>query len=311
MWLPLKKNAMENKVEFDVIIIGGSYAGLSAAMTLGRSLKQVLIVDSQEPCNKQTPHSHNFITQDGEKPSEIAAKARLQVLAYPTVKMHSGLVVDLKGVTTDFIVKTEAGETFKAKKILFATGIVDQMLPVKGFGDCWGVSILHCPYCHGYEVRNKSLAVLANGDPGFDFSLFIHNWSEKLILLTNGKSTLRPEQIAKLKSKDIAIVETEISEFIQVHGQLQSVVFADGRQIALDAIFARVGFKQHSELPAQLGCTITEQGFIQTDEFQATSIPGVYAAGDNCSPFRSVSGAAAAGTKAGAFLNKELIDEFT
>lgn len=300
---------MENKTSFDVVIIGGSYAGLSAAMTLGRSLKEVLIVDSQRPCNRQTPHSHNFITQDGEKPAEIAAKARAQVLVYPSVKIQAGLVTALEKKDTGFMVKTEVGETFTAKKILFATGIVDEMLPVKGFEKCWGISILHCPYCHGYEVRNQALAVLANGDAGFDFSLFIRNWSENLMLFTNGQSTLNAVQSAKLAIKGITIVETKISEFIHEDGQLRLVVFADGREIALDAIFARVGFKQHSELPAQLGCALNEQGFIQTDDFQRTSVPGLYAAGDNCTPFRSVSGAAAAGTKAGALINKELIEE--
>lgn len=300
---------MENKVNFDVIIVGGSYAGLSAAMTLGRSLKQVLIVDSQKPCNRQTPYSHNFITQDGEKPAEIAAKAMEQVLAYPSVHIHSGLVVRLEQTAGGFMATTAAGENFHAKKVLFATGIVDQMLPVKGFEDCWGISILHCPYCHGYEVKNESLAVIANGDAGFEFSLFIRNWSKKLVLLTNGQSTLHAKQTDQLKSKGIEIVETEISEFLHQDGQLQSVVLADGGKIALNAIFARVGFKQHSELPAQLGCVLTEQGFIQTDDFQKTNIPGIYAAGDNCTPFRSVAGAVAAGTKAGAMINKEIIDE--
>lgn len=307
--LLLKKNAMENKVDFEVVIIGGSYAGLSAAMTLGRSLKQVLVVDNHQPCNKQTPYSHNFITQDGEKPAEIAAKARRQVEGYPTVKMHSGQVIGLKKTGDGFVVTTEAAESFTTKKVLFATGIVDQMLPIKGFDVCWGISILHCPYCHGYEVRNGSLAVLANGDSGFDFTLFIRNWSKNLILLTNGKSTLNAEQTAILKSKAIEIVETEIMEVLEAHGQLQAVVLADGRKILLDAIFARVGFKQHSDLPAQLGCTMTEQGYIQTDDFQRTSVAGLYAAGDNSTQFRSVSNAASAGTKAGAFINKALIDE--
>lgn len=308
-WLLLKKNTMEKKANFDVIIIGGSYAGLSAAMTLGRSLKQVLLIDSHQPCNKQTPHSHNFITQDGEKPAEIAAKARRQVEAYSAVKMHSGLVVGLEKKAAGFIVTTETLETFTSKKVLFATGIVDQMLPIKGFEACWGISILHCPYCHGYEVRNESLAVLANGDAGFDFSLFIRNWSKKLILLTNGKSTLNAEQTNILESKGVEIVETDIVEILEDHGKLQAVVLADGRKIVLNAIFARVGFKQHSDLPAELGCMMTPQGYIQTDDFQQTSVPGLYAAGDNCTQFRAVSGAVSAGTKAGAFINKALIDE--
>src|SRR5690606_26609566 len=143
---------MANNKHFDVIIIGGSYAGLSAAMALGRALRNVLIIDGGSPCNRQTPHSHNFITQDGEKPHIIAEKARTQVLQYPTIKFITGIAHSGFKTEFGFTITTKANETFEAKKLIFATGLKDNMPDIKGFSECWGISVIHCPYCHGYEV---------------------------------------------------------------------------------------------------------------------------------------------------------------
>ena len=191
---------MENKNRFDVIIVGGSYSGLAAAMALGRALRKVLIIDNGKPCNKQTPHSHNFITQDGKTPKEISALAKEQVLKYKTVEFYNGIAT--KGIKTanGFEITAQNGDVFTAKKLLFATGIKDIMPNIDGFSECWGISILHCPYCHGYEVRNEKTAIFGNGDYGFEFSKLIHNWTKELALYTNGKSTLTEEQTQKLKS---------------------------------------------------------------------------------------------------------------
>src|SRR6478736_6055187 len=157
-----------NKKNFDVIIIGGSYSGLSASMSLGRSLRQVLIIDSGLPCNRQTPHSHNFITQDGEKPAVISAKAKLQVDLYKTVHFYNGLAVKAIKKENGFEVSTESGEVFNSRKILFASGVKDLFPEIKGFADCWGISVLHCPYCHGYEVKNEKTAIIANGEMAYE-----------------------------------------------------------------------------------------------------------------------------------------------
>ncbi|WP_288880367.1 NAD(P)/FAD-dependent oxidoreductase [Pedobacter panaciterrae] len=300
---------MEDSKRFDVIIIGGSYAGLSAAMALGRSLKKVLIIDSGKPCNKQTPHSHNFITQDGLPPKQIAAAAKDQVLKYSTVTIHEDFAIGAAKAEDDFIISTQSGESFAASKLLFATGISDQMLDIKGFAECWGISVLHCPYCHGYEVKHQPMGVIANGDLGFEFSRLIYNWSKNLVLLTNGQSTLSLEQTERIKHHGIEIIEKEIVEIEHNQGYITNVVFKDGSKQKLSAVFAKVGFNQHSTLPEQLGCNINEQGFISVDDFQRTTISGIYAAGDNTTMFRAVSAATAAGTKAGAMINKELIEE--
>lgn len=294
---------------YDVMIVGGSYAGLSAAMTLGRALRKVLIIDSGDPCNKQTPHSHNFLTQDGQTPAQIADKAKQQVLQYDTVSWRQGLVTDVQSTADGFNISTAAGENFQAKKILFATGIKDQFLPVKGLAEAWGISVVHCPYCHGYEIRGEATALIANGDTAFELCRLISNWSSRLTLFTNGPSALTAEQTAKIKSHGIAVIEPEISEFEQQNGQLQHIVLKDGSRHAFKAAYIRLPFQQHCDIPKQLGCAINEQGFITVTDLQQTTVPGVYAAGDNTGMMRSVPMAVAAGSKAGAMINKELTDE--
>src|SRR5690606_15758541 len=135
-----------------------------AAMALGRSLRNVLIIDSGLPCNRQTPHSHNFITQDGETPAAIVAKAREQVSAYKTVRFVDGLASSARKTNDGFVVTTQAGEEYESRKLLLATGIKDMMPPIKGFAECWGITVVHCPYCHGYELRGGRTAILAKGD---------------------------------------------------------------------------------------------------------------------------------------------------
>lgn len=300
---------MIDKTYRDAIIIGGSYAGLSAAMALGRSLRRVLVIDAGKPCNRQTPHSHNFITHDGEIPKAIAEKAKTQVLAYPTVTFLNDFAIRAERTEEGFVLTTQSGGTFKAKKLLFATGITDELPPIPGLAECWGITALHCPYCHGYEVHHRALGVLGNGAVGFDLARLISQWTDKLTLFTDGPSTLTPEQAAALEKNGIAVLENKISQLSHSDGKLEAIVLADGSQKNIDALFVRPGFRQHCRIPQELGCILTEQGFIQVDEVQRTNEPGVYAAGDNSTPFRSVAAAVAAGTKAGAMLNRELIDE--
>src|SRR5690606_33256973 len=144
----------------------------------------VLIIDSGLPCNRQTPHSHNFITLDGEKPSAIAQKAKSQVMAYPTVQFYNGLAVYGKKTKTGYEIGTKDGQIFSAKKLLFATGIKDIMPDIEGFQECWGISVIHCPYCHGYEYRGKKTAIMANGERAFHIASLVHNLTDNVTILT-------------------------------------------------------------------------------------------------------------------------------
>lgn len=288
-------NSNSMNQQFDVVIIGGSYAGLSAGMSLGRAIRNVLIIDSGNPCNKQTPHSHNFITHDGEKPAAIAAKAKEQVLKYPTIQFMEGKVTTVTGVNNNFIVNGD----IHTKKILFTTGVKDRMPDIEGFAECWGISVIHCPYCHGYEYRGQKTGIMANGEMATEFGTLITNWTDQLTIFTNGKSTMA--------EGNLNVVEKEIAKVIHKKGYIEQIEFKDGSTTALDALYAKIPFTQHSDIPGKLGCTINEHGFIVVDDFKKTTIPGIYAAGDNTTFMRSVSAAVAAGTLAGASIVKDLV----
>jgi thioredoxin reductase len=301
---------MNTNTTYDVIIIGGSYAGLSAAMSLGRALRTVLVIDSGKPCNRQTPHSHNFITHDGNTPLAIATQAKQQVLAYDTVTFKTGLATRAQKLETGgFLITTDDGETFTASKLLFATGMKDEMPPLKGFAQCWGISVLHCPYCHGYEVKHQPTGIFANGDMAYELAKLINNWTDTLTVYTNGPSTLSFEQTEKLTAKGISISTKEIAELKHQNGRLEAILFADGSSETIKAIYARPAMKQHCDLPQQLGSELTENGHIKIDTMHHTTVKGVYAAGDCTTMMRSVALAVSGGNFAGASVNKDLIEE--
>ncbi|MGI4834779.1 MAG: NAD(P)/FAD-dependent oxidoreductase [Janthinobacterium lividum] len=298
---------MENSEFLDVVIIGGSYAGLAAAMTLGRAIRRVLVLDSGQPCNRMTPHSHNFLTQDGKPPAAIAAQARAEVLAYPTVHLLDQAAVAAQGRDNDFAVTTAAGQVVRARKLLFATGVRD-VLPVQpGFAACWGVSAIHCPYCHGYEYRDQPTGIFLNGDAAVEQARLIRNWTAQLIIFTDGASTIQPAHSAALAALGVQVEETPVQELAHQGGHLTHVVLADARRLPLAALYVRPGMAQHCALPRELGCAHTEAGYIAVEAFQQTSVAGIYAAGDAATMLRSISAAVAAGTLAGAMLNRELL----
>jgi len=300
---------MTNKNQYDVIIVGGSYAGLSAAMALGRLLKSVLIIDSGLPCNRQTPHSHNFITQDGETPSRIAEQAKDQVLAYKTVSFYQGEARSGKQVATGFEITTDSNDMFKSKTLIFATGIKDIMPTIEGISACWGISVIHCPFCHGYEFKDKKTAILANSDKAVHLASLVRNLTKDITIVTNGPKEFTLEQQVKLERNNISILETPITEVTHKKGYLESVVFKDNSKVNFEAMYAAVAFEQHCFIPSDLGCELTEAGYIKVDAFQKTSIKGVYACGDSTNMFRSVSAAVASGSLAGAMVVKALTEE--
>jgi thioredoxin reductase len=300
---------MTDHEHVDVIIVGGSYSGLAAGMALGRAMKRVMIIDSGKPCNGQTPHSHNFITQDGKTPAEIVALAKQQVQRYEMIKFFSGLATGGVRTKSGFEIQTASGDAFCAKKLIFATGVRDVMPDIAGFAECWGITVLHCPYCHGYEVRNKVTGILGNGESGFEFSILISNWTRDLTLFTNGASTLTAVQTAKLESHYIKIVETQIERLEHNSGLLQQIILKDGRTSPVKALYTRPPFMQHCTIPDILGCALTDEGYIKVDNFQKTTVPGIFACGDNTSRMRTLATAVAMGTTTGIVVNKEIILE--
>jgi thioredoxin reductase len=294
---------------FDVLIIGGSYAGLSAAMALGRARRSVLVLDAQRPRNRFTPHAHNLLLHDGAAPAELAARARQQVAAYATVQV---LLAEATTATQlpdgAFEVATPQG-AFRARRVLLATGLRDELLPIPGLAECWGKSVIHCPFCHGYEVADQPTGFLLNGDLVGHQATMLRNWTRELTAFTNGPATFSDEVRQQLAAQEITLEETPIAELLHTDGQLTSLRLADGRHLPLPVLYASPTppWHQASTLPAQLGCAFTEQGLLRVNEQYETTVPGVFAAGDCCTPLHQLAAAIAAGNMAGAMLSRQLI----
>lgn len=300
---------MTDNSSFDVIIVGGSYSGLAAGMALGRALRKVLIIDDGKPCNRQTPHSHNFLTNDGKTPAQIAGLATLQVRRYDTVKFFNGTALNADKTAKGFQIQVATGETFAAKKLVFATGIKDLLPAIEGLSECWGISVIHCPYCHGYEVRREKTGILGNGGMAFDFTRLISNWTEDLTLFTNGIVALTVLQREKLQQHQVKIVEKEIERLEHKNGYVRNIIFKDGSKSSIKTIYAPSLFEQHCKIPELLGCELTEEGHIKIDDFQETTIKGVFAIGDNAAKMRTVANAVSMGTTAGITISKKMILE--
>ncbi len=294
---------------YEVIIIGGSYSGLSAGMALGRASRNVLIIDAGEPCNRQTPHSHNFITHDGDTPLAISAKAKEEVMCYSTVTFINDRAIKATKTQSGFEIAIDNGTTYSSKKLLLATGVKDIMPDIDGFAQCWGISVIHCPYCHGYEVKAQKTGLLANGAIAEHFLPILLQWTKELTLFTNGKSTISEETAAKFRKHNVEIIETEIESMQHTNGSLESITLKNGVKHGLKVLYAKIPAVQHTFIPEDLGCTINEQGLIEVDEFKRTSVPGVFASGDCTTMGRALAMAVETGTRAGVSINMELCME--
>ncbi|KAF2516824.1 NAD(P)/FAD-dependent oxidoreductase [Flavobacterium salilacus subsp. salilacus] len=293
------------KNQYEVIIIGGSYAGLSAAMALGRASRKVLVIDSGKPCNRQTPHSHNFLTRDGETPAALASIAKEQVLNYPSVTFITDKATDAKKTDVGFEIKTESEELFICEKLLLAAGIKDIMPDIDGFADCWGISVIHCPYCHGYEVKGQKTAIFANGDAAYHYSMLLQQWTKELTIFTNGKANFTEEQMTKFEKHNISVVENPIAKLEHKQGQLECIVLENGERYDFSVMYAKPEFKQHCDITEKMNL-LNDNGYVKVDEMQRTIAEGIYAVGDCTTPMRAVAAAVASGTMAGAVINNDM-----
>ena len=302
-------NNEENDMGYEALIIGGSYAGLSAAMALGRSLRKVLIVDSGKPCNRFTPKSHNFITQDGVSPEKISLIAKEQVLQYETVEFETDTVKKVIKHDNVFEVILEKGRNIRAQKIVFATGVRDILPDIMGFAECWGKSIIHCPYCHGFEYKDMKTAIFTNHHKAMHLAPLIRNLTDNVTIITKTIEEYTEDDIKSIKRNKISIIESDISELEHNNGKLKNIILSSGKKLAIDVLYSPLPFKQSTTIPLDLGCNITESGLIEVDMFQKTNIDGVYACGDNSWPLRSVASAVHTGNIAGSILNMDLANE--
>lgn len=299
---------MSETNNYEVIIIGGSYAGLAATMTLGRALRHVLVIDNGKPCNRFTPAAHNLPGFDGESPQFITDKIIDQVRCYKTINFLEGKATSIEGGNNNFTVSVN-DKPYKAQKILLATGVTDILPDIKGFKEVWGKTAIHCPYCHGYEIAGSKIGIVAHGDAGLHMAKLIRQWSTEIHIMTNGHEDFKKDQLQELHDLGTRVITKEIIEIESADGQISKVIFDDDTEESLDAIYVRVGVKQSNSLAKDLGCEFDSHDFIIVDEQNRTKIEGVFAAGDNMCVMRSLAVATASGTKAGIFINKELIEQ--
>ena len=294
---------------YDVVVVGGGSAGLSAALLLGRARRRVLVSDTGNTRNSVAQESHSFFTRDGTSPAELGRIGREQLRSYETVEFYSVGVKAAKAQSKGFEATLDNGTVVNSRKLLLATGVVDEMPEIEGFKELWGKSIFHCPYCHGWEVRDQPLALYGNGTVGFELAELLKGWSSDLVLCTDGVATLSEDESKLLSRNNILIREERIVRVKGKNGQLESIVFANGQMLARNAIFFRPSQRQHSVLARQLGCEFTDVGSVKVDEFGHTSVPGVYAGGDMIHPLQQISFAVSRGATAAAGINRVLLQE--
>ncbi|MBA3471164.1 MAG: NAD(P)/FAD-dependent oxidoreductase [Herpetosiphonaceae bacterium] len=297
----------------DILIVGGSNAGLSAALVLGRARRQVVLLNHGQPRNAPSPGVHGFLTRDGTPPAELRRIAYEQLKPYPSVTVRSGEAAQARRHAEGFSVTTRAGETYRARAVLLASGVVDELPPLPGLAERWGHQVVHCPYCHGWEVRERPLAVLSNEPWTCEYALTVRGWSDDLVLLTNGPAALDDSERQRLLRNAIQINEHPISRLdAGPEGQVR-VVFDDGSLLDRSALFHRPRQHQASDLARQLGCElhtpIPGTEIIQVDPMGQTTVHGVYAAGDAATMMQQAIVAASAGMVAASMLNRELLQQ--
>jgi len=294
---------------YDVIIIGAGPAGLSAALVLGRCRRSVLVCDSGQQRNAASHGLHGFITRDGIEPKEFLRIAREQLSQYETVELQDATVVTGRREDDRFILTTAGGSSIACRKLLLATGVVDELPRMEGLDQFYGTSIFHCPYCDGWEMRDQAIAIYGRGENGSGLALEMTLWSRDLVLCTDGPSELTDEHRKKLAQYQISIREERMVRLEGKDGVLERIVFDSGEPLARRGMFFSTGWKQRSDLAESFGCQLTKEGCIDTGEYEATSVSGVYVAGDASRMVQFVIVAAAEGAQAAVAINKELMKE--
>ncbi|GGF03487.1 NAD(P)/FAD-dependent oxidoreductase [Hymenobacter cavernae] len=300
--------------DYDVVIVGGGCAGLSAALVLGRCRRRVLVCDGGPPRNAPSPGVHAFLSRDGILPQELLRIGRKQLEPYPAVVIRPGRVLTIAAEDHHFTLTadSESGRpaTITTRKVLLATGVDDELPPIDGMRELWGRGVLHCPYCHGWEVQDQALAVYGRGKTVAGLALLVSRWSRDVVVCTDGPGGLSENARQRLRAQNIGIREEPIARLQgNKRGDLKCIVFANGEELERQAIFVHPNQHQRGTLAEQLGCRMTSKGAIWVDKYVQTSVRGVYAAGDMTPGSQQAVIAAAEGAQAGIFLNERLTKE--
>ena len=296
-------------MDHDLIVVGGSYAGLSAATYVARARRSVAVIDTGRPRNRFAGHSHGFFAQDGAEPGAILDTARAQAGAYPTVSFVSGEAVEARRVDGGFAVTLADGATLTGSRLVLAFGITDDLPAIPGLAERWGASVLHCPYCHGFEVAGRKLGVLATMPMSSHQAMLIPEWGRTTFFL-NGQPLPDTATLAELERRGVTIETTPVVELAGPGRDLCEVRLADGRKAGIDALFLGPRSRMNSPIADQLGCAFDEVPFgriVKVDAMKETSVPNVFAAGDITRGAHSIAFAVADGVMAGVSAHRSLV----
>jgi thioredoxin reductase len=289
---------------FDVIVVGGGPAGLSAALMLGRCRRRVLLCDLGQPRNRRSRALHGYLTRDGIAPPELNELGRRELASYHVDFRCTG-VTAARREAGHFRVALGTGHEEAARYLLIATGVVDDLPAINGFEECYGRSVFHCPYCDGWECRDRRLAAFGRGKEVTGLALGLRAWSGDVMVCTHG-ARLDAAKRERLARNGIAVRTEPIAELTQADGQLSRIVFARGDAVERDALFFSTGQHPQSPLAVALGCTLTRHGVVKTGSGCDTNVDGVFVAGDASRDAQFVVVAAAEGVKAAVAINKAL-----
>jgi len=286
----------------DVIIIGGSFAGLAAALQLGRARRKVTVLDTGLPRNRFADHSHGLLGHDHKPPLDILAEARQQLARYPTVRLVNARAESVSGAIDDFSVLTGDGVTLKARRLILSYGVTDQMPEVPGFAEGWGTSIVPCPYCDGFEVAGRHWGLIWSGPPSHNYVRLYHDWTDTLTVFAHGHD-IPPDIRADLARRSIPVIDGRVTEIDHDESHNATVKLDAGPPVAVDILFAHPRNKPSARLHELLGLAMVDTPLgtaLKVDERRETSMPGVYAAGDLANPLmHSVTLASSQGAMAG------------
>ncbi|WP_246132643.1 NAD(P)/FAD-dependent oxidoreductase [Devosia ginsengisoli] len=293
----------------DVIIIGGSFAGLAGALQLGRARRKVTVLDTGLPRNRFAGHSHGLLGHDHKPPLDILAQARQQLARYPSVKLVKARADRVSGALDDFSVLTDDGESLGARRLLLSYGVSDQMPDIPGFAECWGKSIVPCPYCDGFEVAGQHWGLVWSGPQAMHAVSLFHDWTDRLTLFADGHEISADER-AELARRNVPVVDGRVAEIGHVDGQISAVNLDTGRAVAVDVLFAHPRNRPSANLHETLGLEVvdTPAGIaLKVDERRETSVSGIYAAGDLANPMASVTLASSHGAMAAIFAQQSML----
>jgi thioredoxin reductase len=293
---------------YDVIIVGGGPAGLSAALVLGRCRRSVLVCDDGRYRNEASLGLHGFLSRDGIHPSELRRIGREQLARYD-VEYRRVNVADAHSVNGAFEVTVGDGERIACRKLLLATGVIDCVPAIEGIEQFYGSSVFHCPYCDGWEVRDQPIAVYGRGKDGLGLALSLKTWSDDIVLCSDGPAELHADEAARLEAGGIAVREERIARLRGMGDVLQEILFRDGSALPRRAMFFSAGQSQRSDLVSRLGCDFTRKGTVRTGKLEGTNIPGLYVAGDASKDVQFAIVAAAEGAKAAIAIDTALRQE--